>query len=156
MTNRIVSVKTMENMNLVVYFQNGVEKKYNIRRLYNSFPQLRELELDKSLFEKVIVDVGGYGISWNDELDIDAEEIWENGIETGSHKVSILSKLGYDVARARELKHMTQNELSKITGIYQSDISKIERGIANPSVATLKRIADGMNMELKIEFINIK
>ena len=94
MTNRIVSVKTMENMNLVVYFQNGVEKKYDIRRLYNSFPQLRELELDKSLFEKVIVDVGGYGISWNDELDIDAEEIWENGIETGSHKVSILSKLG--------------------------------------------------------------
>ena len=85
MTNRIVSVKTMENMNLVVYFQNGAEKKYDIRRLYNSFPQLRELELDKSLFEKVIVDVGGYGISWNDELDIDAEEIWENGIETGSH-----------------------------------------------------------------------
>lgn len=38
MTNRIVSVKTMENMNLVVYFQNGVEKKYDIRRLYNSFP----------------------------------------------------------------------------------------------------------------------
>ena len=60
------------------------------------------------------------------------------------------------MARARELKLMTQKELSKITGIYQSDISKIERGIANPSVATLKRIADGMNMELKIEFINIK
>ena len=33
MTNRIVSVKTMENMNLVVYFQNGVEKKKDIRRL---------------------------------------------------------------------------------------------------------------------------
>ena len=60
------------------------------------------------------------------------------------------------MARARELNNMTQKELSKITGIYQSDISKIERGIANPSVATLKRIADGMNMELKIEFINIK
>ena len=28
------------------------------------------------------VDVGGYGVYWNDELDIAADELWENGIET--------------------------------------------------------------------------
>ena len=98
----------------------------------------------------------------NDELVVyfvpsrDPAEILEATKPLSEMLKAELSKLGYDVARARELKHMTQKELSKITGIYQSDISKIERGIANPSVATLKRIADGMNMELKIEFINIK
>lgn len=34
---------------------------------------------NKNLFQQVQVDTGGYGISWNDELDLSAEEIWENG-----------------------------------------------------------------------------
>lgn len=44
-------------------------------------------------------------------------------------------------------------ELSENTGIYQADISKIERGMANPSLLTLKRLADGLGMQLNIEFI---
>ena len=32
------------------------------------------------VFSSVIVDVGGYGIVWDDELDISCEELWENGI----------------------------------------------------------------------------
>ena len=47
---------------------------------------------------------------------------------------------------------MTQKELAEKTGIYQADISKIERGLANPSVSTLKRLAEGLNMNLVISF----
>ena len=47
---------------------------------------------------------------------------------------------------------MTQKELAEKTGIYQADISKIERGIGNPSVMTLKRLADGLEIELIIKF----
>ena len=43
-------------------------------------------------------------------------------------------------------------ELSAKTGIDQADISKIERGIANPSVATLKRLANGLGAELNVSF----
>lgn len=43
-------------------------------------------------------------------------------------------------------------QLSEATGIYQADISKIERAAANPSLNTLKMIADSMGMDLKIEF----
>ena len=43
-------------------------------------------------------------------------------------------------------------ELSSLTGIDQSIISKIERGLANPSVGTLKRIAKALGKELKISF----
>ena len=37
-----------------------------------------------------------------------------------------------------------------LTGIDQSDISKIERGVANPSIGTIARIADALEAELKI------
>ena len=49
---------------------------------------------------------------------------------------------------------MTQKDLSEITGIHQSEISKIENGNANPSVKTLERIANDFGKKLKIGFEN--
>ena len=49
--------------------------------------------------------------------------------------------------------NMTQKELSERTGISQADISKIENGTRNPSLNLLKRLAEGMGMTLKIEFV---
>ena len=54
---------------------------------------------------------------------------------------------------ARRQNKITQKELSMQTGIAQADISKIENGSANPTIKILKRLADGMNMKLKIELI---
>ena len=54
---------------------------------------------------------------------------------------------------ARKSSGMTQKELSEKTGINQADISKLENGTANPSLRTLHRLADGMGMVLKLEFV---
>lgn len=54
---------------------------------------------------------------------------------------------------ARKDSGMTQKELSEKTGINQADISKLENGTANPSLRTLQRLADGMGMVLKLEFV---
>ena len=54
---------------------------------------------------------------------------------------------------ARRDSGLTQKELSKRTGIAQGDISKLENGNANPSLHTLQRLAEGMGMLLKIEFL---
>ena len=54
---------------------------------------------------------------------------------------------------ARKESGLTQKQLSERTGIAQADISKLERGNANPSILTLKRLADAMDMTLKIEFV---
>ncbi len=155
MTHKIVSVKPMENSILLVVFQNGIEKKYDMRTLYPVFPQFKVFETDVNLFNHVQVDTGGYGISWNDNLDLDAEDIWEDGIETGNKKeVDIVATLAENLIKARNIAGMTQKQLSESTGIYQADISKIERGLANPSLSTLKRLADGMGLKLRIEFEN--
>lgn len=54
---------------------------------------------------------------------------------------------------ARIKQNITQKELSNRTGITQADISRIENGTRNPSIAMVKRIARGLGMELKLEFI---
>ena len=57
------------------------------------------------------------------------------------------------LVEARNSLNLTQKELAERTGINQADISKIENGTRNPSLNLLKRLADGMGMALKIEFI---
>ena len=54
---------------------------------------------------------------------------------------------------ARKQSGLTQKQLSEKTGIAQGDISKLENGSANPSLRTLCRLADGMGMKLKLEFL---
>lgn len=153
MTHKIRSVRPLENSIIVVVFQNGIEKTYDMRNLYPVFPQFVAFENDKELFNRVQIDAGGYGISWNDNLDLDAEDIWEDGIETGNkYEIDIEAALAENLVKARNIVGMTQKQLSESTGIYQADISKIERGLANPSLSTLKRLAEGMGLKLKIEF----
>ena len=54
---------------------------------------------------------------------------------------------------ARKASGLTQKQLSERTGIAQSDISKLESGNANPSLKTLQRLAAGMGMKIKVEFL---
>ena len=54
---------------------------------------------------------------------------------------------------ARIRAGMTQVELSQKSGISQADISRLENGSRNPSLALLKRLAAAMNTTLKIEFV---
>ena len=57
------------------------------------------------------------------------------------------------IVDARTSQNMTQKELAERTGINQADISKLENGTRNPSVNLLKRLAEGLGMTLKIEFV---
>lgn len=54
---------------------------------------------------------------------------------------------------ARKTNNMTQKELSERTGIAQSDISKLENGNSNPTISMLQRLADGMGMTVKLQFV---
>ncbi len=63
----------------------------------------------------------------------------------------------YDIIQAmidaRKEQNLTQKELSARTGITQADISRIEKGTRNPSLEMMKRLAQGLGMQLKVEFI---
>ena len=58
------------------------------------------------------------------------------------------------VLDARIESGLTQKELSDLSGITQGDISRLENGNGNPSIKTLKRLANAMGKNLKIEFVD--
>ena len=57
------------------------------------------------------------------------------------------------MADARISQNLTQKELAERTGINQADISKLENGTRNPTINLLKRLAEGMDMTLRLEFV---
>ena len=63
----------------------------------------------------------------------------------------------YDIIQAminaRVQQNMTQKDLSAKTGITQADISRIENGTRNPSLSMVKKLVQGLGMQLKLEFI---
>ncbi len=154
MTHRIQTVTARENYIVEVLFYGGEIKQYDMKSLFSVFPQFMVFQTVAGLFQNVQVDNGGYGISWNDDLDLDAETIWEGGVLVELQKEPDLNHLlAYQLLLARESANITQKELAEKTGIYQADISKLERGLGNPSLATLKRLAEGLSMDIRIYFV---
>ena len=80
MFHKISNVKPLQNMLLFVEFRDGTEIIYNAERLPTANEIFNDLK-NAEIFSQVKVDTGGYGISWNDDLDLAGEEIWENGIK---------------------------------------------------------------------------
>ena len=60
----------------------------------------------------------------------------------------------YDIAvqvmTLREERGLTQGQLAELSGIDQADISRIERGAANPTAKTLQRIADALDSRVAL------
>ncbi len=74
---RIVAVTPLEGAKLLVHFDNGVEKSYDCGSLL-ALPQFHLLTTP-AFFRAVRVDPGGYGISWNDNMDLSGYELWVRG-----------------------------------------------------------------------------
>ncbi len=66
----------------------------------------------------------------------------------------IFAEIAEGLIAARTEEGMTQEELAKQCGISQANISKFETGSSHPSIATLKKIADGLGRRLSVSFLN--
>ena len=84
MFHKVKSIKTLSDFILLVTFENNVIKDgfifcRQISPLFKKWLEFKNLENNIKLFEQVKVDAGGYGISWNDKLDLSCDELWING-----------------------------------------------------------------------------
>lgn len=75
---KIKNIITMEDYKLLVEFDNGEEKTFNMKTLIESEEMYKPLK-DISLFRSVVVDCGGYGASWNDDIDISEYQLYTEG-----------------------------------------------------------------------------
>ena len=78
MFHKIRKVLPKENLIIEVEFEDKTRKIYDVKKVINKWSIFENLK-DENLFKNVKVDVGGYGISWNEDIDLSCEEIWQNG-----------------------------------------------------------------------------
>lgn len=76
---RIESAAPLEGKHLLITFVNGVQKVYDCQRLL-SLDRFQLLRCE-AFFKAVTVDPGGYGVAWDDEMDLSEYELWNNGVE---------------------------------------------------------------------------
>lgn len=81
MFHRVKNVNALPDYKLSVQFAEGVTKIYDVASLFEKYRFFLPLKESPELFSSVIVDQGGYGIVWNDDIDISCDELWENGTE---------------------------------------------------------------------------
>ena len=140
MMREAVKVVLREKTLFDVWFLDSTVKRYDILSLSDKFPQLNQLK-DRTLFEKGRM-LGWSTVVWNDEgIDVTSEYDYDE---------IYLAVLGYKIKDARLALFMSQEDLAKKTGIDQSDLSKIEKGLANPTVKMLNRIAKGLSLKVNI------
>ena len=86
---KVTSVTPLRDMRLLITFENGVVKLFDVRTISQDFPEFTALE-NPDLFRLVAVEPGGYGVSWSPELDCSEGELWDNGVELPLHVDDLL------------------------------------------------------------------
>ena len=77
MFHKAIDLKFKEGTVVEVTFQDGMVKQYDMMVLSKKYPQVSALK-DRKLFLSGRL-MGYYGIIWNDDIDIETEEIYEFG-----------------------------------------------------------------------------
>ena len=77
--HRLKNITPLEDEILLAEFQDGIIRHYDVKPLKDKIPAFEMLDYVQGLFEQVRIDAGGYGIIWNDELDLSCNEIYNNG-----------------------------------------------------------------------------
>ena len=135
-----IKVKFLEDVKLEMTFQDGKVIRYDMSQMFEKYPQLKELRRNRKLFESGHLNLTGFAVVWNDELDFDATSIYDDGEVVGFIETPLSQQLGALLAKTRDEMNVTQKELSKKSRIDQGDISKIERGLGNPTIAKISKL----------------
>ncbi|MBI2798316.1 helix-turn-helix transcriptional regulator [Candidatus Saccharibacteria bacterium] len=60
-----------------------------------------------------------------------------------------ITKFGKKVKEIRLKKRMSQGDIARILGVHRSYISGLERGIRNPSLLTVQKVAKALKVNAK-------
>lgn len=146
--HRAIRLRFKDGVKVEVTFEDGKVILFDMSQMYDKYPVMRALE-DRTLFESGKLNY--YGIIWNDDIDFDTESIYREGTIVRRVKPFPGVDIGAEIAGARASRNISQKELAKKLGLDQSDVSKIERGVSNISMKTLRKIADALDCKINIE-----
>lgn len=91
MFHKIKNVNPLQDFRLCVLFSEGVTKLYDAKPLFERIPAFKVFAKTPELFYEVHVDTGGYGVVWNDDVDLACDELYENGVQVETPFDNLLS-----------------------------------------------------------------
>ena len=155
MFHKITSLATLPDYILLVGFADGKFKQFDLKPLMDKYPPFATLKDVDGLYEQAKIDAGGYGIVWNDDLDISAEGIYEKGVvcaapdDVEKYRQSFLSAL----TKARQEAGLSQKQLEILSGVAQPCIARTEKGATDPKLSTLLKMLEPLGLTLSITSI---
>ena len=140
----------MVGYDLFCCFKNGETKIFNMDLMFQKYPEFNSLK--NGDFFKAHVDLGGLCVTFNEELDISEETLYQNGVKYDQKKEQKkMENAIYSLCKyCRKDKKVTQKEMSDYTKIPQSGIARIESGKSDIHLSTLLSYLTPLGLKLAI------
>lgn len=152
MFHKITSLATLPDFVLLVGFSDGEFRQFDLKPYIEKYPPFRSLAEINGLYEQAKIDAGGFGIVWNDELDVSAEGVYERGVacskpnDVEEYKQKNIAEL----VKARNKTGLSQKQLEILSGVAQPCIARTEKGATDPKLTTLLKMLEPLGLTLTI------
>lgn len=152
---KITSVAPLPDYILLVGFSTGEFKQFDVKPLIEKYAPFKTLTQVNGLYEQVKIDMGGYGLVWNDDLDLSADGLYEQGVECQQpeniekYKQILIDEL----IQARKNAGLSQKQLEIISGVAQPCIARMETGNTDPKLTTILKMLEPLGLTLSITSI---
>ena len=143
-------LRFLNGTSIELTFLDGKIIQFDVSKLFDRYPQFKKLQNDRSLFVKGKLWPLGEVIYWDDEIELDTIWVYQEGTVIGYNEPSLKQKIALLLSKTREDSKLTQTQLSKLSGIDQGDISRIERGLGNPTLHKIEKLFNSLGKSLEI------
>lgn len=155
---KIKDIEILQDFLIKSNFENAVVKYYDFKPLFKRYDVFKPLQ-DSAFFSQAVVDCGGYGIKWNDDIDIDASEIWYNGTTELNTEIDIVNYLNAvvnepetklfmkalnDVAKSKGVRNLAQ-----MMGVSRESLYKSLNGESEPKFKTIDKFLRAIGIGIK-------
>lgn len=146
----IKDIKLMSDFTIVITFSNKEVRMLDMKPIMEEYPLFHALE-ENNLFKAAKIDLGGFGLVWNEEFSISAGDAYSRSTPLDQTPKSILSAvLIQSIVEARKKEGLTQSELADLTDIKQPMIAKIEKSNTDPRLSTILTLVDKLGYRLDL------
>ena len=146
----IKNIDTLENFILILTFSTGEVRELDLKPIMDEYPLFHALE-ENNLFENAKIDLGGFGIVWNEEFSISSGDAYSRSVDANENAKDIQSSILIKrIVAERKNAGFTQKDISNLTGIPQPAIAKLEKGTTDPRLSTIISIIDSLGLKLQV------
>lgn len=149
MSCKIYSVQVIPDFLLEITYFDGQVRRCDMNILMETFPYIQDRKEILGRLSETVISKSCNSLVLPKKIEIDSKTLWGNAYAVRyADNISPIINFADALIDARERLRISQRDLEEKSGIRQAEISKIERGIGNPSLKTMGKLFEAMGEEL--------